>query len=133
MLMSGAWKCKNQVLFDVRKRLACEVRQRGDRMSDIKFYIPQDESIPTDLRLYVGENYVEYERTANGFLFKTLIDDEDEAMKVVEQIVNKMKSEHDESEHGVSWRTISLAVVPQNEKYKIGTQVEWKYRIRDSY
>lgn len=102
-------------------------------MSDIRFYIPQDESIPTDLRLYVGENYVQYERTANGFLFKTLIDDEDDAMKVVEQIVNKMKSEHDESNHGISWRTISLAVVPQNERCKIGTWVEWKYRVRDSY
>lgn len=101
-------------------------------MSNIRFYIPQYESIPTDLRLYVGENYVKYERTANGFLFKTLIDDEDDAMKVVEQIVNKMKSEHDESEHGVSWRTISLAVVPQEERYKIGTWVEWKYRVRDS-
>ena len=102
-------------------------------MSDIKFYIPQGESIPTDLRLYVGENYVEYKRTDNGFLFETLIDDEDDAMKVVEQIVNKMKSEHDESEHGVSWRTISLAVVQQDERYKIGTWVEWKYRVRDSY
>ena len=102
-------------------------------MSDIRFYIPQDESIPTDLRLYVGENHVKYERTTNGFLFKTLIDDEDDAMKVVEQIVNKMKSEHDESEHGVSWCTISLAVVQQDERYKIGTWVEWKYRVRDSY
>ena len=102
-------------------------------MDDIRFYIPKDESIPTDLRLYVGENYVEYEHINNGFLFKTLIDDEDDAMKVVEQIVNRMKSEHDESEHGVSWRTISLSVVPQDERYKIGTWIEWKYRVRDSY
>ena len=115
------------------KKTGTAQTEKGDRMSDIRFYIPQDESIPTDLRLYVGENFVKYERTANGFLFKTLIDDEDDAMKVVEQIVNKMKSEHDESEHGVSWRTISLAVVQQDERYKIGTWVEWKYRVRDSY
>ena len=94
-------------------------------MSDIRFYIPKDESIPTDLRLYVGENYVVYERTANGFLFKTLIDDEDEAMKVVQQIVNKLISEHDESEHGVSWCTFSLAVVLQDERFIIGTWVDW--------
>jgi redox-regulated HSP33 family molecular chaperone len=105
----------------------------GEEMSEIRFYIPQNESIPTDLRLYVGENYVEYKRTANGFLFKTFIDDEDDAMQVVQQIVNKMKSEHDESSHGISWRTISLAVVPKDERYKIGTWVEWKYRVRDSY
>ena len=105
----------------------------GDNMDDIRFYIPQDESIPTDLRLYVGDHYVEYERTNGGFLFKTLIDDEDEAMNVVQQVVNKMKLEHDESEHGVSWRTVSLGVVPQDERYSIGVWIEWKYRVRDSY
>ena len=82
---------------------------------------------------WVKTECIECERTANGILFKTFIDDEDDAMKVVGQIVNKMKSELDESEHGVSWRTISLAVVPQDERYKIGTWVEWKYRVRDSY
>lgn len=102
-------------------------------MSNIDFYIPKNESIPTDLRLYVGDNYVEYTRTNGGFLFKTLIDDEDKAMEVVQQIVDKMKSEHDETEHGVTWSTVSLAVVPQDERYKIGVWVEWKYRVRDSY
>lgn len=102
-------------------------------MSDIKFYIPKNETIPTGLRLYVGKNYVEYKRIANGFLFETLIDDEDEALEVVRQIVNKMKSEHDEPEHGLSYRTISLTVIQQDERYKIGTWVEWKYRVRDSY
>ena len=27
-------------------------------MSEIKFYIPKDETIPTDLRLYVGDIYM---------------------------------------------------------------------------
>lgn len=102
-------------------------------MDDIRFYIPKDESIPTKLRLYAGEHYVEYERTLDGFLFKTLIDDDDEAMRVVGRIVNKMKTEHDESEHGVSWRTVSLRIVPQNERYRVGAWIEWKYRVRDSY
>lgn len=102
------------------------------RMSNIRFYIPKDETIPTGLRLYVGENYVMYEPIANGFLFETLIDDEDEAMKIVQQIVDKMISEHDESEHGVSWRTVSLGVVPHGP-FTLGTWVEWKYRVRDSY
>ena len=102
-------------------------------MVNIKFYIPKDETIPTDLRLYVGENYITYERIKNGFLFKTLIDDEDKAMEVVGLVVDRIKYEHDEPQHGVSWRTVSLAVVPQDDRYKIGVWVEWKYRVRDSY
>lgn len=102
-------------------------------MDDIRFYIPKSETIPTDLRLYVGDYYIEYERTQGGFLFKTLIDDEDEAMEVVQKVIDRMRWEHDESEHGVSWRTVSLAVVPQDERFSIGVWIKWKYRVRDSY
>lgn len=102
-------------------------------MSDIKFYIPNDETIPTELRLYVGDVYVTYERTKGGFTFSILLDDEEKAMEVAKEIVQKMIREHDESQHGVSWRTVSLEVIPQEERYKIGTLIEWKYRVRDSY
>lgn len=102
-------------------------------MSDIKFYIPKDETIPTELRLYVGNVYVKYRRINNGFRFMLLLDDEDEAMKVVEEIVNKMKSEHDEPQHGISWRTKSLVVVHQEERYKFGAIIDWEYYVRDSY
>lgn len=102
-------------------------------MSDIKFYIPNDETIPTELRLYVGDVYVTYERANGGFTFHILIDDEEKAMEVAKEIVKKMIIEHDESQHGVSWRTVSLKVIPQEERYKIGTLIEWKYRVRDSY
>ncbi len=102
-------------------------------MSNIRFYIPSDETIPTDLRLYVDDVYVTYERTNNGFLFRILLDDEADALKIAEEIVAQMKREHDESQHGVSWRTVSLKVIPQDERYKIDTLVEWIYRVRDSY
>ena len=101
-------------------------------MSEIKFYIPKDETIPTDLKLYVDDVYVKYERIDGGFRF-VLLDDEEKAMEVVNEIVQKMIREHDESQHSVSWRTVSLEVVPQEERYKIGTIIEWKYRVRDSY
>ena len=55
------------------------------------------------------------------------------AMEVAEKIVRVMIQEHDESEHGVSWRTVSLKVVPQEDRYKIGTMIDWVYRVRDSY
>lgn len=102
-------------------------------MTDIRFYIPEGETIPTDLRLYFGDVYVVYLRIDRGFRFEILLDDENEAMKIAEEIVQKMIREHDESQHGVSWRTVSLEVIPQEERYKIGTLIEWKYRVRDSY
>ena len=102
-------------------------------MSDIRFYIPKDETIPTDLRLYVDNIQVTYRRFAGGFRFCVSTDDEEKAMSIAKEIVQKMKYEHDEPEHGISWRTISLEIVPQEERYRLGTIVEWKYRVRDSY
>ena len=102
-------------------------------MSEIRFYIPKDETIPTDLRLDVDGVYVKYERIEGGFTFHVFLDDKEKAMEVVNEIVKRMVWEHDESQHDVSWRTVSLEVVPQNERYKIGTMIEWKYRVRDSY
>ena len=99
----------------------------------IKFYIPKDETIPTDLRLVVDDVYVEYKRIGCGFVFHVLLDDEEKAVEIVNEIVQQMIKEHDESQHGVSWRTVSLEVVPQKARYKIGTMIEWKYRVRDSY
>lgn len=102
-------------------------------MNDIKFYIPKGKTIPTDLRLFVDNNPVEYVRISGGFRFCTLLDDEKQALKLVKLIVDKIKYEYDEPEHGVTWVTTSFEVVPQNELYKIGTIIDWKYRVRDSY
>lgn len=102
-------------------------------MKDIKFYVPKNETIPTELRLYVNDVYVKYERVQNGFRFYIFLEDEQQAMDIAKEIVQKMIWEHDESEHGVSWRTVSLEIVPVEERYRIGTVVEWKYRVRDSY
>ncbi len=102
-------------------------------MSDIRFYIPKDETIPTDLRLYVGDVYVTYQRIQDGFRFHILLDDEAEAMEIAKKIIHQMIMDHDESQHGVSWRTVAILVVPQEGRYKFGTIIDWKYRVRDSY
>lgn len=102
-------------------------------MADIRFYIPEDETIPTDLILYVDNVYVVYKRIKGGFRFCISLDDEEKAMEVVKEIVQQMKLDHDEPKHGVSWRTVSLEVIPQEERYKINTIIDWKYRVRDSY
>lgn len=102
-------------------------------MSDIRFYIPKDETIPTDLCLYVGDVYVTYKRIQGGFRFHILLDDEVEAMEIAKKIIHQMIMDHDESQHGVSWRTVAILVVPQEGRYKFGTIIDWKYRVRDSY
>lgn len=103
------------------------------RVSDIKFYIPKNETIPTDLRLYVGDVYVTYQRIQSGFRFYILLEDEIEAMEIAKKIIHQMIKDHDESHHGVSWRTIAILVVPQEGRYKFSTIIDWKYVVRDSY
>lgn len=102
-------------------------------MSDIKFYMPKNETIPTNLRLTVDDIFVTYERINSGFRFEISTDDEQIAMSVAEKIVNRMMNEHDESEHGVSWRTVSLEIDHSEFTFGIYTIVIWKYRVRDSY
>lgn len=109
-----------------------EIRQNHDAaVGEIKFYYPDNLTIPTDLRLKVGDIYVEYERIPGGFKFIIDVTDEDIAMAVVERIIDQMKYEHSEPEHGISWRTISVAVT--SDTNSIYTVIEWKYRVRDSY
>lgn len=97
----------------------------------IKFFIPSGLTIPTDLTLDVDGTQVDYERIKNGFRFVILTESDDEAFKVATQITNTMIQEHDESQHGVSWRTTSLKLVPT--KWDFERVVEWTYRVRDSY
>lgn len=97
----------------------------------IKFFIPSGLTIPTDLTLDVDGTKVNYERIKNGFRFIIFTESGDEAFNVVNQIIDTMISEHDESEHGVSWRTTSFKFFPTNCDFK--HVFEWTYRIRDSY
>ena len=102
--------------------------------NDIRFYIPEGETIPTGLKLYVGDIYVRYERL-DGCTFRFWIstEDEKEALEVAQKIVNQMIADYDDPKHGVSRRTVSLEIVPQEERFQIDTIVDWKYRVRDSY
>lgn len=102
-------------------------------MSDIRFYIPEGETVPTDLRLKVGETDVTYERIRSGYRFYIHMDDEEEALKIAEQITQRIRNEQSEPQHGVTWVTVAMCVVKQEERYRIGTIVDWKYRVRDVY
>ena len=111
-----------------------EIKEVTRVNNDIRFYIPEGETIPTGLKLYVGDIYVEYKRL-DGCTFRFWIstDDEKEALEVAQKIVNQMIADYDDPKHGVSRRTVSLEIVPQEERFRIDTIVDWKYRVRDSY
>lgn len=109
------------------------MQKKGERMSDIKFYVPESETIPTNLRLYVDDVYMWYERIDGGFRFHINTLDENEALELAKIVIDKMRYEHDESEHGVSWQTVSLDIIPKENIFQIYTIIEWKYHVRDSY
>ena len=97
----------------------------------ISFYKPSDELIPTDLWLLVGSVKVKYERIFHGFKFEVYESDDEKANGIVNEIVRQMLIDHDESQHGVSWRTVSLKEVQSAWN---GCHIyEWCYRVRDSY
>lgn len=102
-------------------------------MSNIRFYIPKDITIPTDLLLYVDDTYVEYKRIQHGFQFWIAESDRQKAMDIAKEIAEQMIIEHDESQHGVTWETVSMEVVELDPRYCTGTTINWIYRVRDSY
>ena len=98
---------------------------------DIKFYIPKDITIPTDLRLVVDGVSVHYKRINGGFEFRIGVDDDAKAIEIANEIIAVMKNEHDESQHGVSWRTVSVELIPSDWDFE--RTVLWKYKVRDSF
>lgn len=97
----------------------------------IEFYIPKDEKIPTDLRLKVDGIDVYYERIKGGFRFYVYVDSDEKALEIVKAIAEQMIFDHDESQHGVSWRTLSFEVT--RDEWGFRRIVDWRYRVRDSY
>lgn len=100
-------------------------------MSNIKFYIPEGVTIPFVLRLDVDGTDVTYRGVASGFEFTVWHVDREKAMEIVQEIVKQIKSEHDDSKHGVTLVTTSLEIAAVNERYGY-VCITWKYRIRDA-
>ena len=100
-------------------------------MSDIKFFIPKGQTIPTALELQVDDVSVTYKRIEGGFEFCVWVGDRDKAVEIVEEIVAKIKSEHDDPKHFVTWRTVSIDVLEVSERYGY-VRIWWKFYIRDA-
>ena len=100
-------------------------------MSDIKFFMPKGQTIPTVLELQVDDVSVTYKRIEGGFEFCVWVADRDKAVDIVEEIVAKIKSEHDDPKHCVTWRTVSLDVLEVSERYEF-VRIWWKFYVRDA-
>lgn len=75
---------------------------------EIKFFIPDDQTIPTQLRLLVDGVHVYYEKMRDSmfYRFEVYTDDADKAREIVEECARIMCDQS--YDHGASWRTIKL-------------------------
>ena len=99
---------------------------------DIKFHVPKDEIVPTQLRLRVdGDIDVYYGRSPSGgwtfrfFKFQNVSKEMAEA--IAETVWKKM--EYQSYDHGVSWRECGVREVKEDE-YEI--EITINYRVRDA-
>jgi len=67
----------------------------------------------------------------NGYKIPLVLANRDKALEVVKQIVDEIIRERSDYKHFVSWRTESLEVVQNDDRYG-HTIVEWKFYVRDS-
>ena len=96
---------------------------------NIKFL--QNNKIPLVLALDVDGTRVYYERKKGGsFEFIVEFATEEKAMEIVKEVIQVIKSEHEEPHHGVTWETTSLEVTDSSERYQY-VIIVWKYRVRD--
>ena len=99
---------------------------------DIKFYIPEDTIVPTQLRLRVdGDIDVYYDRSTSGgwtfkfFKFQNV--SREMAETIAEMVWEKMVFQS--YDHGASWRECGVRDVKEDE-YEI--EITVNYRVRDA-
>lgn len=107
---------------------------------NIQFYMPEDQKIPTQLRLKITREgkkdvIVNYERMRDGLTWVfTLynIKSEAEANEIIEEIANKMC--YQSYDHGQEWRTESIEIREiQIDFFNPHAEYVVKFRMRDSW
>lgn len=109
-----------------------EYKENEDKM---EFYIPEDQIIPTELRLKKGKIQIYYERLDDkfGYEFKLYeIDSKEQGENIVKDIANIMCNQS--YDHGSEWRITNIECIEFSDDYwsKSG---KWQvtFRIKDSY
>lgn len=103
--------------------------------NEIKFYIPEDQVIPTKLRLKKGKVHIYYKRLNDkfGYEFELYeLDNKEQAEEIVKEIANIMCNQS--YDHGQEWRVVSIDCIEYNDELW-GKNGKWQveFRIRDSY
>jgi len=99
-------------------------------MSEIKF-VTNGYKIPLGLEVAVDGISVTYTKMTGGYEFTAWTANKDKALEAVNQIVDEIIRERSDYKHFVSWRTESLEVVGNDDRYGY-TMIEWKFYVRDS-
>ena len=95
----------------------------------------QGDPIPLHLECTVNGTVIYYDFVKHtleytGYIFYVDNDiPEKEAEEKVKILINRILDDHDEYEHGVSWRTTSF----EHVEHPLYHMFEWHYRVRDSY
>lgn len=100
---------------------------------DVKFYIPKDETIPTQLRVKVDDKYdVYYDKSPEGFAydFRFFNDAKDHYETILDAIVSRMCSQS--YDHGASWRETKREIIKPTEKWWDDLIVRVYFRVRDA-
>lgn len=104
--------------------------------NDIKFYIPENQIIPTRLRLKKDEVHIYYEKLNDKFGYEFElheIDDKEQGEEIVKEIANMMCFQS--YDHGQEWRIINIECIEFDDNGFLGKNGKWQveFRIRDSY
>lgn len=103
---------------------------------DIKQVVYNYETVPTELRASVDGVLITYKRICSAPYpkFRMLVEDdisEEDAEKSAKALINRIIDDHDESEHGVSWRLRRLDYIGRDRLDR--HEFVAYYRVRDSY
>ena len=103
--------------------------------NDMKFYIPEGQIIPTELRLKKGKVHIYYKSLNDrfGYEFKLYeIDSKEQGKNIIKDIANIMCNQS--YDHGSEWRIANIECIEFSDNYwsKSG---KWQvtFRIKDSY
>lgn len=100
-----------------------------------EFYIPEDEVIPTRLRLKNDKVHIYYKRLNDvfGYEFELYeLDSEEQGDEIIKEIASIMCSQS--YDHGQKWRVISIDCIEFNDD-SWGKSGKWQveFKIKDSY
>lgn len=103
---------------------------------DIKFYIPSDETVPTQLRLLANGKIVNYHKVRDKFAYDFTVyhATEEESKEIVDEIVRKMC--YQSYDHGAEWRVTNKEVIETfviSDNYTLSCTIRVSFYIKDSY